>query len=123
MTSLKNLIKLGVSASSHGLTDANENVKLTQRNQKGKSHRTHPNGINGTDVNEVKIKVLIKHCLSLDGLKRPPCWPPILKDIRQACSIHPSLKKFKRSGPKNHTEKPDQQFLKETFRLVNQVKG
>ena len=57
MTSLKNLIKLGVSASSRGLTDANEDIKLTKRNQKGKSHRTHPNGINGTDMDEVKTKV------------------------------------------------------------------
>ena len=74
MTSLKNLIKLGVSAS-RSLTDANENVKLTKRNQKGKSQRTHPNGINGTDINEVKTKVLIKHCLRLDGLKGPQIGP------------------------------------------------
>ena len=43
MTSLKKLIKFGVSASCRGLTDANENFKLKKKNQKRKSHKAHPN--------------------------------------------------------------------------------
>ena len=73
-------------------------------------------------MNQIKAKVLIKHFLRLYGLNGLLSWPPDIKEYQTNLFYSPQFKKFKRSGGKNHTEKPDEQLFGVTVRLLKLVK-
>lgn len=69
-------------------------------------------------MNKVKTKVLIKHCLRLDGLK----GPPNINGHQTNLFYLPPFEKLKRSGGKNQSEKPDQQLFGATVRLLRLIR-
>lgn len=78
--------------------------------------------MNKMDIDGVKTKVVIQHYQSFGGPQGTPVGPPPLKGSKQVCSIYPSLEKLEKPRGRDHNEKPDQQSLGATIRLINQGK-
>ena len=68
------------------------------------------------------MKLFIKYCLRLDGIKGPRYWLSNIKGHQTNMFYLAQSEKFKRSGGRNQSKKPDQQLFGATVRLLRLIR-
>lgn len=75
--------------------------------------------MNKADIDEVETNVLMQHSWKLGGTMGN-CWSPILKVLKQLCSMYPGLEELKNSEGIDDMKKPELKLPVAMAQQINQ---